>query len=81
MGIVPLAFKQGESAATHGLTGKERFTFAFSDTMAPGDEITVTMDNGKSFTTILRIDTLVEMKFYRNGGILPYVVREKIRKQ
>eukprot|EP00658_Telonema_sp_P-2_P025157 TRINITY_DN2012_c0_g1_i3.p1 TRINITY_DN2012_c0_g1~~TRINITY_DN2012_c0_g1_i3.p1 ORF type:complete len:910 (-),score=316.87 TRINITY_DN2012_c0_g1_i3:268-2997(-) len=81
MGIVPLAFKNGESAATHGLTGTERFTFGFSDSMGPGDEITVTMDNGKSFTTILRIDTHVEMKFYRNGGILPYVVREKIRKQ
>ncbi|ORC92640.1 putative aconitase [Trypanosoma theileri] len=79
MGIIPLQFKSGESASSLGLTGKEKFSFDFSANMSPGQEITVRKDDGTSFKTILRIDTDMEVKYVENGGILQYVLREKIR--
>lgn len=80
MGIVPLMFKDGQSAQSLGLTGTERFNFDFSGDLAPGQDIEVVTDCGKKFTCKLRIDTNVELKIFRNGGILPFVIREKIKK-
>ncbi|KAF8281980.1 cytosolic aconitase [Trypanosoma cruzi] len=79
MGIVPLQFKPGESAQSLGLTGKERYSFDFSGGLRPGQETTVHKGDGSSFSTILRIDTEMEVKYVENGGILQYVLREKIR--
>lgn len=78
MGIVPLQFKDGESATTLGLTGKETFQFDIPADLKPGQDITVTAD-GKSFQTTLRIDTAVEVKFFEHGGILNYVLRGKLQ--
>jgi aconitate hydratase len=76
MGVLPLQFKDGESAASLGLTGHERFTI---DGIAGGDavprELTVQADD-KQFTVTVRIDTPKEQRYYRNGGILPFVLRE-----
>ena len=76
MGVLPLQFSEGESAASLGLTGHERFTIAG---IAGGDavprELTVQADD-KTFTVTVRIDTPKEQRYYRNGGILPYVLRE-----
>lgn len=79
MGIIPLQFKPGESAGSLGLTGKEKYTFDFSGNLRPGQEVTVKKDDGTSFAAILRIDTEMEVKYVENGGILQYVLREKIR--
>ncbi|KEG15100.1 putative aconitase [Trypanosoma grayi] len=79
MGIVPLQFKPGETAQSLGLTGKEKFSFDFSTGMRPGQEVTVQKNDGTSFKAILRIDTEMEVKYVENGGILQYVLREKIR--
>uniref|UniRef100_A0A0D9Z1T0 Aconitate hydratase n=1 Tax=Oryza glumipatula TaxID=40148 RepID=A0A0D9Z1T0_9ORYZ len=79
MGIIPLCFKSGEDADTLGLTGHERFTVhlpANVSEIKPGQDVTVTTDNGKSFTCTLRFDTEVELAYYDNGGILPYVIRK-----
>jgi aconitate hydratase len=81
MGVLPLQFREGESAASLGLTGQETFEIlGISDTMAPKSEVTViaTADDGtqKTFTAIARIDTPVEVEYYRNGGILPTVLRK-----
>ena len=77
MGILPLEFKQGENADTLGLTGQEQFTIDLDpENLKTGQEITVRASNGKKFTVKSRIDTDVEIEYYKNGGILPYVLRK-----
>lgn len=78
MGIAPLQFLPGESAASHGLTGKECFSVDLNNDMKPQQKITVKTDSGKTFETILRVDTAVEMEFMRHGGILNYVLRRRL---
>ncbi|KAL0353650.1 UNVERIFIED_CONTAM: Aconitate hydratase 3, mitochondrial [Sesamum angustifolium] len=78
MGIIPLCFKPGEDADTLGLTGQERYTIDLptkTNDIRPGQDITVTTDNGKSFTCTLRFDTEVELAYFDHGGILQYVIR------
>ncbi|KAL0320802.1 UNVERIFIED_CONTAM: Aconitate hydratase 3, mitochondrial [Sesamum radiatum] len=78
MGIIPLCFKPGEDADTLGLTGHERYTIDLPTKISdirPGQDITVTTDNGKSFTCTLRFDTEVELAYFDHGGILQYVIR------
>jgi hypothetical protein len=62
MGIIPLCFKAGEDADSFGLTGHERFNIELPTNLSeirPGQDVTVTTDNGKSFTCTLRFDTEV----------------------
>jgi aconitate hydratase len=78
MGVLPLQYLPGESAATLGLTGHETFTIdgaaeALNDGRIP-DEATVTAD-GKTFRVKVRIDTPGEAEYYRHGGIMQYVLR------
>ncbi|KAE8667685.1 Aconitate hydratase 3 [Hibiscus syriacus] len=82
MGIIPLCFKSGEDADTLGLTGRERYTIDLPSKISdirPGQDVTVTTDNGKSFTCTVRFDTEVELAYFNNGGILPYVIRNLIK--
>ncbi|XP_078445770.1 aconitate hydratase, cytoplasmic [Wolffia australiana] len=82
MGIIPLCFKAGEDAETLGLTGHERFTINLPSDVAdirPGQDITVSANTGKSFTCTVRFDTEVELAYFNNGGILPYVIRNLIK--
>ncbi|KAK1295728.1 putative aconitate hydratase, cytoplasmic [Acorus calamus] len=81
MGIIPLCFKPGEDAETLGLTGHERYNIDLPTSVneiKPGQDITVTTDNGKSFTCTVRFDTEVELEYFNHGGILPYVIRNLI---
>ncbi|VAI51672.1 unnamed protein product [Triticum turgidum subsp. durum] len=78
MGIIPLCFKASEDADSLGLTGHERYTINLPTDVSeirPGQDVTITTDNDKSFTCILRFDTEVELAYYNHGGILPYVIR------
>ncbi|TQD88654.1 hypothetical protein C1H46_025786 [Malus baccata] len=78
MGIIPLCFKAGEDADTLGLTGHERYTIDLPSSISeikPGQDVTVTTDNGKSFTCTVRFDTEVELEYFNHGGILQYVIR------
>ena len=62
MGIIPLCFKAGEDADTLGLTGHERYSIDLPSKISelrPGQDVTVTTDNGKSFTCTVRFDTEV----------------------
>jgi aconitate hydratase len=83
MGVLPLQFLAGETAHSIGLTGRETYAIAVSDTLLPGQEITVEAlsDDGpvKSFTVRSRLDSPIEIDYYRNGGILPRVLRSFIR--
>ena len=79
MGVLPLQFRAGEGADELGLDGTESFDIAIGDDVRPMDDITVTAtkaDGSKvTFTTTVRIDTPVEVDYYRNGGILHTVLR------
>ncbi|HWH06705.1 MAG TPA: aconitate hydratase AcnA [Gaiellaceae bacterium] len=73
MGILPLQFRDGETPATLGLTGRE--TFAIEGVQnGEADEVTVRAD-GTTFTARVRLDTPREREYVRHGGILPYVLR------
>ncbi len=80
MGVLPLCFKNGESADGLGLTGEETFSVAIDDQVTPRQTIKVTATNAggesKTFETTCRIDTPVEVEYYRNGGILHTVLRK-----
>jgi len=77
MGILPLQFKDGESADTHGLDGTETFSIDMQGgKLDVGQDVTVTTSTGKSFKTTCRLDTDPEVAFFQNGGILQYVLRK-----
>jgi aconitate hydratase len=82
MGVLPLQFKEGESAASLGLTGQETFDIVGVEALNGGGtprEVTVRAD-GKEFTAIVRIDTPGEADYYRHGGIMQYVLRSLLEK-
>lgn len=84
MGILPLQFMPGENAATLGLDGTETFsTLNLTDDVQPGQTIQVkaVKEDGSEivFDTICRIDTPVEVDYYRNGGILHTVLRNFLK--
>jgi aconitate hydratase len=82
MGILPLQFKEGESVDSLGLNGKEEFSIRIDDAMQAGDEIEVTAksdDIKKTFTVRSRIDTAIELTYYRDGGILRTVLKNLAR--
>jgi aconitate hydratase len=73
MGILPLQFKAGESAQSLGLKGDEVFEIAGLSKIKPRQEITVKA-GGKTFTALSRIDTPIELEYYRYGGVLRFVL-------
>ncbi|WP_328918024.1 MULTISPECIES: aconitate hydratase AcnA [unclassified Streptomyces] len=83
MGVLPLQFPEGDSALTLGLTGEETFSFtgvtALNDGGVPRT-VKVTTDTGVEFDAVVRIDTPGEADYYRNGGIMQYVLRSLLRK-
>jgi aconitate hydratase len=84
MGVLPLQFQPGASAAALGITGRERFDLVgIAAGLAPGSSVTVrTTDEAGApieFQAVARIDTPEELVAFRNGGILPYVLRQLAR--
>ncbi|WP_394217292.1 aconitate hydratase AcnA [Staphylococcus warneri] len=82
MGVLPLQFKQGESADSLGLEGKEEISVDIDETVKPHDLVTVhaKKENGEvvDFEAMVRFDSLVELDYYRHGGILQMVLRNKL---
>ncbi len=75
MGVLPLQFAEGDSAASLGLTGSEVFEISgIAGTTTIPRQLTVRADDTR-FTVTVRIDTPGEQAYYRNGGIMPYVLR------
>ena len=75
MGVLPLEFEPGESAASLGLSGEEVFTIRGMDGLdRPPAHVSVIADD-REFTARVRIDTPREAEYYRHGGILHYVLR------
>ncbi|MBF9071458.1 aconitate hydratase AcnA [Streptacidiphilus fuscans] len=82
MGVLPLQFPEGQTADSLGLTGEETFSFAGVTELNEGrtpKTVKVTTDTGVSFDAKVRIDTPGEADYYRNGGILQYVLRSLIK--
>lgn len=83
MGILPLEFPQGVTRKTLGLTGDETLDIGNLQSLTPGATVPVTLTRGDGSTEVLecrcRIDTGNEMTYYRNDGILHYVIRNMLR--
>ncbi|KGX93067.1 aconitate hydratase [Pontibacillus halophilus JSM 076056 = DSM 19796] len=82
MGVLPLQFQEGENAETLGLTGKETFNVDIDESVSPHDLVKVTAvgEDGSvtEFKVVARFDSEVEVDYYRNGGILQMVLRNKL---
>ncbi|MEX1126401.1 MAG: aconitate hydratase AcnA [Acidimicrobiia bacterium] len=79
MGVLPLVFEDGDDAETLGLDGSETFDIPLGDDLRPRQTVPVTataVDGSvKTFTTVARVDTDIEVEYLRHGGILHYVLR------
>jgi aconitate hydratase len=84
MGVLPLQFQAGQNAESVGLTGREALTIAgISGGLKPRQEMRVEVvradGTAGSFPVTARLDTPVEINYYRNGGILQTVLRKMLR--
>ncbi len=85
MSVLPLVFKNGMTRADLKLTGMETFAIAgIASGLKPRMDVTLTItrEGGKTdeVSLLCRIDTLDELEYFKNGGILPYVLRDLIGK-
>jgi len=85
MGVLPLEYRKGETAESLGLTGKETFDITgIAGPIKPLQEMQVTArsEDGTSvqFTVVARLDSAIEIEYYRHGGILQYVLRQFLEK-
>lgn len=80
MGVLPLQFKDNDSVTSLGIQGNEQFDILGLDNIQPQKDVTLVIrgkdGTGKSVQLLCRIDTAIEVEYYRHGGILPYVLRE-----
>jgi len=78
MGVLPLQFSEGQNAASLGLSGYEKYDITGLSEGAKTVTVTATDDTGKqkSFDAVVRIDTPKEWQYYKNGGILRYVLKQ-----
>ena len=80
MGLLPLQFLDGQDPDSLGLSGTEAFHIPVPDSLVPGQRLTVSAAGGDGtsteFEVLVRIDTPIEVDYYRHGGILPYVLRQ-----
>jgi aconitate hydratase len=86
MGVLPLQYKEGQNGLALGLSGREAYDIlGVSEILVPGQEVSVRAraEDGttKEFTVVCRLDTPVEVNYYRNGGILHTVLRNMLRAQ
>jgi aconitate hydratase len=84
MGVLPLVYKKGQNRTALGLTGEETFDVQIDSSLKPLQDVKVTAVGGDGkkieFTTTCRIDTPIEIEYYKNGGILQTVLRNMLKK-
>lgn len=86
LGVLPLQYKDGDSAEKLGITGRETFTISgIAKDISPMKEVVVIAKNEKgeelSFGAIARLDSRIEIEYYRHGGILQYVLRQFLKNE
>ncbi|SEB15413.1 aconitate hydratase [Thalassobacillus cyri] len=83
MGVLPLQFQDGDTIESLGLTGRETFNVEVDENVKPHDLLNVTavdeQGNKKEFQVVARFDSEVEIDYYRHGGILQMVLRNKLK--
>jgi aconitate hydratase len=83
MGILPLQFREGDSAETLGLDGHERYTVEGVAGAGPGSKVAVTATNAEgqstTFETLSRLDSATDVEYFHAGGILTHVLRQLMR--
>lgn len=79
MGIIPFEYINGQNAEILELTGKETFNLMIPNDLKPGDIVEVETDTNIKFSVKTRFDTDVEIAYYKNGGILNYMIRKMIK--
>lgn len=83
MGVLPLQFLENQNAESLGLSGSEIYSIQGLDKLTPNAVVDVEAKDAsgtkKSFKALCRIQTEAELLTYRNGGVLPYVVRTLLR--
>lgn len=80
MGVLPLCFKEGEGWETLGIKGDETFSLKGLEKFSPHQEVDLEISNGKKTKVFSAIDTPIEVEYYLNGGIMPYVLRRQNEK-
>ncbi|MEZ6164450.1 MAG: hypothetical protein R3B67_08455 [Phycisphaerales bacterium] len=82
MGVLPLVFKDDQNAGSLGIKGDETFDIVMPDPVEPRCDVTVKATrpdgSGFEFVAVCRIDTPVEIEYFKNGGILHTVIRKKL---
>lgn len=85
MGVLPLVFKDGENWKSLGLDGSEKFSIKGIENMEPRKtlEVIAEKDDGShiTFSVIARLDTVVDVEYFENKGILPYILRKLLKNQ
>ncbi len=77
MGVLPLEFLDGENAASLKLTGREQYSVeGVKEALSGVARRARVRADDKTFEVLVRVDTPQEVEYYRNGGILPYVLRQ-----
>jgi aconitate hydratase len=83
MGVLPLQFAPGDSAQSLGIQGDETFDIAVPVDIRPQQPLTLVMTRKdgtrREIPVLCRIDTPIEVDYYRHGGILPFVLRELVQ--
>ena len=83
MGVLPLQFKEGQDTASLGRTGRETYNIHIDESLSPGQDVPVDISSHSSdkqrIHVICRIDTPIELEYYRNGGILHMILRNILR--
>jgi aconitate hydratase len=84
MGVLPLQFKGADSAESLGIVGDETFDVVVPDDIRPQQDVSLVIhrkDGTRTNVAVLcRIDTPIEVDYFRHGGILPFVLRELLAK-
>ena len=79
MGILPLTFKEGENSDTYEITGSETVTIQMDlANIQPNQTLKVNLSSGKSIEVLSNLRTEVEINYFKNGGVLPFVLRKQL---
>ena len=78
MGIIPLQYLDGQNADSLGLTGQETYSIHIPENVRPQQKVEVQTSTGQKFDVIVRFDTDVDIEYFKNGGILNYMIRKMI---
>ena len=85
MGVLPLQFHEGENARVLDLNGDETFTIHIDDDLQPRQDVRIEVRNPNgiqsNFRVVCRLDSPIEVDYYRNGGILQTVLRQFFREK